>query len=146
MGFFENHLSSLGRSLDSIFECAGDWFRDRSRAIVDRRGHARRFEDIRDRVARSAEATRSGIGNTVDETRSRWQRRDSDNRSSRVQLATATGIVLVCAATIMLGRAWVITTPRPVSQTERDLLQRVQARQQLTTPGNPGLDHWVPRP
>lgn len=146
MGFFEDHLSAIGRGLDAACETIGDWFRSRARAVSDRRGHARRFEDIRDRIARSADQARSGLGESVDQVKHRWRRRDSDERGSTVRVAAALGILLGCAGLVTLGRAWITPTPREASMAERDLLRRVQTRQQSATPGNSGLDHWITRP
>lgn len=146
MGYFEDHLSRLGRALDG----ATDLVRERTAAVsgrlVDRRAHARSFDAIRDRVGRAGEAARTGTERSIASAREHWWRRNPADRENARGLAVWLG-VLACLLLVSAAlRTWI--TPRAATLTEQEAatIRRVQALSQgVADRPQIGMDGWTRR-
>lgn len=139
MGFFESHLSTLGRRLDDTV----GWGRDRARAAADRQRHARSFEAIRDNVERATEQAKTGAERSVDAARSRWSRRDPIDREQTRTIAAWVGVLAAIIAGGAMLRA--LTSPDGAGPSEGELAAIRAAR---SAPGqatgvSPGVSGWI---
>ena len=142
MGYFEDKLSSLGRSLDA----GAAWAADRWHAARDRRRHAHSFDAIRERVDRAKRAARDKAGQAGDAARERWERQDIDAGSLR----RAGAMLGVLALIVLLGvglRALTASPPPALTQSEIDAIRALGERsRQSDADIAPGMRDWFQRP
>lgn len=142
MGYFEDKLSALGRSLDA----GAAWVSGRCRALGDRRRHAHSFDAIRDRMDRATRAARDKAELAGDAARERWARHDVDAGSLR----RAGALLGVLTLVVLLGmglRALTAPSAPTLTRAEIDAIRALGERS-LQTDADiaPGMRDWFQRP
>lgn len=146
MGFFEHHLSALGRGIDAVIARCAEGASRLKRSLSDRGRHAESFDAIRRRAERVSDAARTGLERSLDATRDGLRRHPIEPDQAR-RLAVWVGVVTVIVVAGVGVRWWSSPKQPGIREAEIAAIRRVQGGAAGTPPSStPGLEAWTRQP